>query len=407
MKFKGFDITIESMNLVDDIMKKEFETLNQLKRLLKQHKRETKEFNILKKQIVTLKYSLSNKAFMVYKVLIKQKQNYYYECYVEYPTADDIRQALNTFKSKLRAKRKRSSEVEADSRSILGYEYETVGGVFVKPGSIISIQNNTDQMRRIQTPKKPAKQFKNNYIGIELELFCKLDRPNLLRKFVEARLAGYIYVKDDGSLRPENNYYPHEVTILCRQDDVKDIVPKIIKVLRSPDCDAAVNNSCGMHIHIDARNRDPIVMYDRLVRALPLLTKLVPKDRTTNRYCMYNTCSDLKSYYIDGKIENGPTNREQRYHAINPVSIASHKTIEVRLHSGTLNAEKIINWIDICTSIVDKEFDGQLSIPENFYWSIKKDMDLLQYMIKRSTLFDKGPIIDTRADYVMDIAAGF
>lgn len=408
MRFKGFDIKIEEDNLVDETMKDEFRILRELKNIIRKHEKGTKEHSLLLKQIQGIKYSLKSKAFKVYKVMIKQKENFYFQSYIEYPTPEDIRDTLNVFLAKLRNKRRRNSDVKIVRKDILGCNYETIGGVFMKANAILNIQNSTDQMARIQTPKKPAKEFKSNYIGIELELFCKLDRPKLLQKFVDAKLAGYVYVKDDGSLRPENNYYPHEVTICCRQDDVQSVVPRIIKVLRSPECDAAVNNSCGMHVHIDIRNRDPYVTYERLVRGLPLLSRLVPKDRMGNRYCRMNEISNLSEYYRDGKVELGPiADREFRYQAINPMSAASHRTIEVRLHSGTVNSEKIINWVQICTSIADKDYTGQLTTPENFYHSIKEDHKLLEYMLKRSNLFDKGPIMDTRTDYAMDVASGF
>lgn len=408
MRYKGFDINIEEKNCVDDVMKEEFKVLKKLKSTISKHKKGSKEHNLLTKQIQAIKFSLSNKVFKVYQVNVRQKENYFYNAYVEFPTPQDIQETLATFKLKLRQKRNRHRDIRTTRKNILGYNYEMIGGVFTKDKAILTIQNNTDQMQRIQTPKKPANEFKSNYVGVELELFCKLDRAALLKRFIEARLAGYIYVKDDGSLRPENNYYPHEVTILCKQSDVKEIIPRIIKVLRSKECDAAVNNSCGMHIHIDVRNRDPYVAYDRLVRGLPLLTRLVPKDRINNRYCLTNDTPKLSSYYRDGLVENGViAGRDERYKAINPMSVQSHRTIEVRLHSGTVNAKKIINWIDICASIADTDFTGQITTPENFYHSIKQDKELLDYMLERVNIFDKGPIVDTKADFVMDVVAGF
>lgn len=408
MRFKGFDVSINEINLVDDIMKKEFLVLNELKKTIKKHKRGVKEHTFLMKQIQGIKFSLSSKQFKIYQVNVKQKENFYYQAYAEYPNVEDIQSTLTTFKSKLRHKRRSISVPKIIKKSILGYNYEMIGGVFNKTNSIIGIQNNTDQMARIQTPKKPAKEFKSNYIGVELEMFCKLKRDQLLKLFVDAKLAGYVYVKDDGSLRPEDNYYPHEVTILCKQDVINDIIPRITKVLRSKECDAAVNNSCGMHVHIDVRNRDPYKTYTRLVNGLPLLTRLVPKDRTSNRYCLPNETSNLGDFYRDGLVENGViANRDDRYKAINPISVATHNTIEVRLHSGTLNAVKIINWIDICVAMADTDSTATIHTPENFFDMIKSDQKLLDYMLDRVCLFDKGPKMDTKADFILDIAAGF
>jgi len=409
MRYKGFNINIEEINQVDDIMRNEFFTLNNIKNIIKQHKRNSKEHELLRKQIQSIKSSLKNKVFKVFKVKVSQKDYNYYQCYMDYPTKNDIKDTLNEFFTKLRTKRKRNIIMNEVEKNILGYEYKTIGGTFNKLNSIIDIQNKTNQMTRIMTPKVPAKEFKTNYVGIELELFCKLDRHNLLENFIKEKLAGYVCVKDDGSLRPENNYHPHEVTVLCKQDMAEEIIPKIIKVLRSQDCDAAVNNSCGMHLHIDVRNRDPYTTYSKLVKALPLLTKLVPNDRISNTFCRLNTLPDLKSQYKNGLIENGPitSTREIRYQAINPLSVAKYKTIEIRLHSGTLNIKKILNWIDICTSIADSSFDDKVDSPESFYDDIKADNKLIEYMEERIKLFNKDPAVDTKADFIMDVVAGF
>lgn len=408
MRFKGFDVSIIEVKCVDDVMLEEFKILKKLKSLIGKHKKGTKQHTLLMKQIQKVKFSLSNKCFKLYQIEVRQKTNYYYQAYTEYPTVQDIKDTLDTFKSKLRQKRDRHTITRYSNKNILGYTYRTLGGVFPEKNAILDLQNKTDQMARIQQPKAPAKEFTSNYIGIELELYCRLNRNNLLNLFVKAKLAGYIYVKDDGSLRPEEDMHPHEVTILCKQEDVKTIVPRIIDVLRSKECDAAVNNSCGMHIHIDVRNRDPYLVYARLVRSLPLLAKLVPKERSSNKYCRINETTKLGDFYRDGKVENGvAVGRDERYRAINPLSVQSHRTIEVRLHSGTLNKKKIINWVDICASIADTEFDNEIVIPENFYFSIKKDQALLEYMNERVSLFSKGAMMDTKVDHAMDVAAGF
>jgi Putative amidoligase enzyme len=61
---------------------------------------------------------------------------------------------------------------------------------------------------------------------------------------------------------------------------------------------------------------------------------MVPKSRTReNTYCKLNPAGEL--------------NPNDRYYAINWCSWCEHKTIEVRLHSGTTSAEKIKNWVEI------------------------------------------------------------
>jgi hypothetical protein len=92
--------------------------------------------------------------------------------------------------------------------------------------------------------------------------------------------------------------------------------------------------------------------YTKLYHALPLLKKVVPLSRTLNsRYCRINT-------------ENKPDYHGERYKAINVTSWHRHRTFEIRLFNGTLNAEKIISWVSLLKSIMN----GRLMkrCPKNF-----------------------------------------
>jgi hypothetical protein len=71
---------------------------------------------------------------------------------------------------------------------------------------------------------------------------------------------------------------------------------------------------------------------------------MVPSSRKSNRYCRVQTDPDFS------------TQARDRYVGINPVSYDKHKTIEVRIHSGSINSEKINNWIKLLVSIADAEY---------------------------------------------------
>ena len=44
-----------------------------------------------------------------------------------------------------------------------------------------------------------------------------------------------------------------------------------------------------------------------------------------------------------------------RYYMINGTALKKYKTIEVRLHSGTTNFNKIKNWVELLKGIVKSE----------------------------------------------------
>lgn len=93
---------------------------------------------------------------------------------------------------------------------------------------------------------------------------------------------------------------------------------------------AIVNRTCGLHVHLDTRDTDRSKAQKRARRlkaALPLLLSLVPQSRRENTFCKPSL-----SY-------------NDRYNAINGTTIGSKGTIEIRLHSGSLDADKIVMWV--------------------------------------------------------------
>jgi len=106
--------------------------------------------------------------------------------------------------------------------------------------------------------------------------------------------------------------------------------------------DAYVNKTCGLHVHLDMRDllnegKRTTTRVHNLVQCLPFLSSLVPESRRSNSFCKL------------GKTDRNSSDR--RYYAINTESMKKHKTIEVRLHSGTVEFEKITNWVKLLYSI--------------------------------------------------------
>lgn len=305
------------------------------------------EHKWVKERIQQYKAELKNYSYMVYEVEITLGNNKKIEGYWEPPTRESIRSLIKDYISELKEKRKSAKKIAVTENEMNGIIYQTTANVFTKAGTILALQANVNNLDRISRAKAPHPCIKDNYIGVELELICNISREKLNEEFIAAKLAGYVYVKGDSSIRRENdNEHCHEVTILAKQVDYIDIVQRVCAVLNNSRVGSYVNNSCGMHVHFDARNRKHEVMYTNLVRMLPLLKQIVPTTRTegsqAHSYCQLN-----KSDVFNEK--------DARYQAINPTSVRSHKTIEVRLHGGTTNAAKIINWIKICLCAVDSE----------------------------------------------------
>lgn len=115
-----------------------------------------------------------------------------------------------------------------------------------------------------------------------------------------------------------------------------------------------VNESCAIHIHIDApkTDEDIIKIFKHWVEVQEQFTKdwgitserlnhFAKLYRNTDKYNI-QTLSDIYSY-IEKEYE--VSGRGLRYFALNFKSITSHNTIEFRLFPSTLDAESILSMV--------------------------------------------------------------
>ncbi len=149
---------------------------------------------------------------------------------------------------------------------------------------------------------------------------------------------------------------------------------------------ASANKDCGLHVHIDCRDftfydmRRMVLLYERLE---PALFGMVPQSRRGASWCVpsghkYANAvrqsampKQSKANLIDGIYNSGTSPRSlkaavsnaksnkyasERYHALNIHSWLFRGTIECRLHTGTVNGEKLANWALLWVAIVDHAY---------------------------------------------------
>jgi hypothetical protein len=180
------------------------------------------------------------------------------------------------------------------------------------------------------------------WIGVELEFISEEYTADFVA-YLEDNGAFCIDVKDDGSISSQEiedgNAYPTEFAVLTHVDDMQNL-RTAIEVAK--DRGGYVNASCGLHVHLDMRHKTKAEAYNiaqRLKRALPLLRGVVAPYRLKSKYCRKA---------IAGK--------DDRYAAINfHAAYERHKTIEIRLHQGSLDFAKIKNWIKLLYKISQSE----------------------------------------------------
>lgn len=256
------------------------------------------------------------------------------------------------------------------------HSYNLLGLTHQGKGEILHF-NTIKKSKDIFFSKKPKDE--KNYIGIELEFYSKLDKTELAAKLTEANLQRHANLKFDGSIRADSGYHPHELTLLVNEDEYQDVVKKVCSILKAAK--SQVNESCGMHVHFDMRKRDKDIIYHNLVTAQPILYAMNPASRATIKYCKKNTSKKF------------PEQPKDRYVGINPVAYGTHKTIEIRIHSGTINERKIINWVKLLNTIVNyKEMikRGPISY-RAFVNKFGLDIEMAEYIAERIEKFNSAP----------------
>jgi len=210
--------------------------------------------------------------------------------------------------------------------------------------------------------------------GLELEGLVR-NRQEFYEKLKElgykVLLTGYSHdmenelwkVGDDGSVRrsmsndERNNYQSVELTTpkLYAVDGLKK-VKEVLDIWNK--LGAAVNNSCGFHVHVDAygfSQRELARLLLVWLKLEPVIYFLVSPSRRDNSYARFWRRANL---YNLARMILGQINGNDRYHALNLVAFKKYRTIEFRIHQGTTNFEKVKNWTLFCLKLVEKVKSG-------------------------------------------------
>ena len=142
------------------------------------------------------------------------------------------------------------------------------------------------------------------------------------------------------------------------------------------DQDFWVDTSCGIHVHMDARDfnwrelRSLLLIMNSIE---PSIIKSLPEDRRSSRYALpidkvigiplenkyiYKNINNLKelvsfSYEVLSDTNPGDSRyNPSRYRGTNIHSRFFHGTIEFRYHEGALDPSGIMNWINLCNKIM-------------------------------------------------------
>lgn len=244
------------------------------------------------------------------------------------------RELMNKVLAKVKDVRSTNRKMKADTKQFDGANYSIVGGVFEKANLINEVGKHTTT-NDPYAHKKPRHANKN-YIGVEIEFntIRGIDQEHIATKLKDAGLARYINVTTDGSCG-------WEVRVLLPEDNYIEPLIKIMEVIK--DMGHTVDQRCGAHVHFDMRNRDIKTVYENLFKTQKFLRKFLTRNRKRNRFCQVNKAETFDKQFSIG----------DRYYALNVQSYSKHKTLEVRMHQGTLNPKELLPWIQLLLRIVN------------------------------------------------------
>jgi hypothetical protein len=207
---------------------------------------------------------------------------------------------------------------------------------------------------------------KHNYVGVEIEFALpnithyRKAKYKLTKAMEKAGILNYIHIGFDHSIRgrvaeTRLGLYGHtvfirdvgiEVRVLSKEDELDVVLPKVYKVLNN--LGAYVNDTCGLHVHLDMRQREPYGCAARLLDMQATILKMVHKSRRNNHYCDRRE----KSSQLAG-LECADAGT--RYAAVNTKSYRKLRTIEVRAHHATMYASEVVDWVKWLVKVVDNK----------------------------------------------------
>lgn len=193
--------------------------------------------------------------------------------------------------------------------------------------------------RDLLNSKAPIATDARRWISVEIECVLGKSTDAFCDEILKANAAKWVCVKSDSSIRKNDGDTTGstcEVVVSAPQGEIEEAIRKVCAALAA--CKAYVNKSCGLHIHLDMRNFDRAAAFSNLVAGQRVLRLLVPEYRVKNRYCKP---VGRRDWPING----------DRYKAVNHVAWQRHRTVEVRLFAGCIDATKIVGYIKLCAAM--------------------------------------------------------
>lgn len=205
-----------------------------------------------------------------------------------------------------------------------------------------------------------------SYLGTGYYTYAAVDRQGRTWKFMR-----------DGSITTQrkigrrkvgagDEYSTEMVSPICQYQDIETI-QEIIRRLRAAG--AFSNDSCGIHVHVDATPFDARTLRN-ITNIMASKEDLIYKALQVTVSRKRNYCQPVEQRFLeelnrkkpknleqfsriwyDGPSRSGTHYDESRYHCLNLHSVFQKGTVEFRLFNGTMHAGKIKAYIQFSLAI--------------------------------------------------------
>lgn len=198
-------------------------------------------------------------------------------------------------------------------------------------------------------------------VGIEIEQEYGSSGYNKLLKSYE---KGYIdsrwNLKRDGSLRGNGIEF---VSTVMYPGDVEDSIDSVMDLVS----EGTSSWRCAIHVHVDARDLTESQLFtigELYALMEPLIFKWEGNQRHTSRFCIpwFNSVDAIQEVYSvinkDRRSIQRNLERFGKYSALNLMPIMSFGSIEFRHMQTVPNKQKLMQYVDLCLSIVEVGASG-------------------------------------------------
>lgn len=138
-------------------------------------------------------------------------------------------------------------------------------------------------------------------------------------------------------------------------------IKRVCKALS--DAGATVNKTCGLHVHVDANGltgpwvRSIVTRYAKFESTIDSFMPVSRRDNNNSRYI--SSIIPVVGYvssspnWLSNSVETVCSTMSNRYQKVNLASYSRTRTIEFRHHSGSVNGNKVTNWVQFVLAFVE------------------------------------------------------